>query len=160
MHKYRVLIYNAGMIQAFNGKEQKYQSLVSQLRTANLRVTAARTGVLAALEKSSKPLDIREITALLRKNGVFADRVTVFRVVNTLVRHGLAITIQLHEGKFRYEHIHHADHHHFVCEKCGNIEDIRDCTVPEMVREMEKKLHVTVNRHALEFFGLCGKCSN
>lgn len=129
-----------------------------ELRDAQLKVTLARLGVLAALESTKIPLDIVSIIAYLQKNHIKADKVTVFRIMNVLTAKGLVKQIQFNEGKLRYEYGARAEHHHFVCEKCRNVEDVTGCTIEALEKDMTKKKGVLVKRHSLEFFGLCANC--
>jgi Fur family ferric uptake transcriptional regulator len=71
---------------------------------------------------------------------------------------GLTKQIQLQEGKFRYELATAAEHHHLVCTKCGDIQDISDCNIDGLEKDIEKKKKFKVTSHALEFFGLCSNC--
>ncbi len=130
----------------------------TELRDADLKVTPARLGVLAAFEKSQIPLDVSDVIAYLSKHNVKADKVTVFRIINVLSDRGIVIPIQLNEGKFRYEHSAIADHHHFICENCGTIEDISDCNIGELEKNIRQKKGLIIKRHSLEFFGLCRNC--
>jgi len=131
---------------------------IKELRSVDLKVTPARLGVLAALEETSLPLDVSYLIQYLKEQNIKADKVTVFRIINALTEKGLVIPIQLGEGKFRYEHSSRADHHHFICENCGMIEDISDCDIDELQKEMQEKKGLLVKRHSLEFFGLCKNC--
>lgn len=134
-------------------------SCSEELKSLNLKVTPARLGVLNALEFSDKPLSVAEIMQYLNKFKIKADRVTVFRIMNILSQKGLAVPIQLNEGKFRYEHISKADHHHFICENCGLIEDISDCNIKILEKSIKNKKGFLIKRHSLEFFGLCIQCN-
>lgn len=131
---------------------------ITELRDLELKATPARLGVLSALEDSDKPLDAAEILKALNQHKIKADRVTVFRIMNTLTKKGLAVPIELNEGKLRYEHSAKATHHHFICENCGLIEDISDCNIPTLEKNIQKKKGFLVKRHSLEFFGLCTNC--
>ncbi len=131
---------------------------IKELRSVDLKVTPARLGVLAALEETSLPLDVSHLIEYLKEQNIKADKVTVFRIINALTEKGLVIPIQLGEGKFRYEHRGRADHHHFICENCGMIEDISDCDIDELQKEIHEKKGLLVKRHSLEFFGLCKNC--
>ena len=130
-----------------------------ELRGASLKVTPARLGVLAALEQAQTPLDVSEIITYLENKGIKADKVTVFRIINALTDKGLTKQIQFNEGKFRYEHSRKADHHHFVCERCGKIEDVSNCNIDEVEKDIQKK-GLLIKRHSLEFFGLCKDCQS
>lgn len=136
----------------------KHHNCQEELRSKKLKVTPARLGVLSALEKSDAPLDVATIRGFLRKNKIQADKVTVFRIINSLTEKGIAVPIQFNEGKLRYEHAGKADHHHFICEFCGGIEDISDCNIIQLEKEIQKRKRFLIKRHSLEFFGRCKNC--
>lgn len=129
-----------------------------ELKEANLKSTPARLGVLKALEDTDIPLNISEITKYLKSHSVKADKVTIFRIINALVDNGLARPIQLNEGRMRFEHSARADHHHFICEICSAIEDISDCHIGRLEKEINSKKGLIIKRHSLEFFGICKSC--
>ncbi len=131
-----------------------------ELKGASLKVTPARLGVLEILENSTVPVDVRSIFDYLEKHNIRADLATVFRIINVFVESGIAKSIQLNEGKFRYEYAAKAEHHHFICENCGLIEDISDCNISSLEKELRRKKGFLIKKHSLEFFGLCKKCSN
>lgn len=129
-----------------------------ELKEADLKITPARLGVLEALENADEPQDIQSILNYLKKHKIKADKVTVFRIVNALRDKGLARPIQLNEGRLRYEHALGADHHHFICENCSAIEDISDCHIDQLEKDINNKKGLLIKRHSLEFFGLCKSC--
>ncbi len=129
-----------------------------ELREADLKAPSARLGILEALENTNKPLDVATLIIYLKQQHIKADKVTVFRIMNILSEKGLVTPIQLGEGKFRYEHSAKADHHHFICERCGAIEDISDCNIDVLEHHIQQKKGLLVRRHSLEFFGVCQQC--
>ncbi len=131
---------------------------LEELRKADLKITPARLGVLEALENSSTPLDVASIVSYLKKQKIKADIVTVFRIMNSFLEKGLVQPIQFNEGKLRYEHSLGSDHHHFLCESCGGIEDISDCHIDDLEKEINNKKGLIIKRHSLEFFGVCKSC--
>lgn len=136
----------------------KQHSCEEELRSVELKATPARIGVLAALEETTEPIDVNSLVGYLKSHHIKADKATVFRIMNSFTEKGLAVPIQLNEGKFRYEHADKANHHHFICDNCGNIEDIADCNIEELEKTLKKKKGLLVIRHSLEFFGLCKNC--
>lgn len=124
-----------------------------ELREVKLKITPARLSVLSVLEHSDVPLDAGTI-----KNRVQGDKVTVFRILNSLTDKGLLKPVQFNEGKLRYEYAGKPKHHHFICENCGKIIDIEGCPISVLEKDIEKKKGVLVKRHSLEFFGLCADC--
>ena len=129
-----------------------------ELKKASLKVTPARLGVLKALENTENPLDAMMIETYLKQHNIKADRVTIFRILNALTDKGLAKPIQLNEGRLRFEHAATSDHHHFICETCGVIEDISDCNIDKFEKEIRNKKGLLIKRHSLEFFGICKSC--
>lgn len=135
-------------------------SCLEELHNVELKVTPARLGVLAALENAKWPLDISSVESYLARYAIRVDKATVFRIINSLTQKGLAVPIQFNEGKLRYEHVKKANHHHFVCENCGEVEDISDCNIGKLEKAIEKQKGLLVHRHSLEFFGTCKKCQH
>lgn len=131
-----------------------------ELNELNLRATPARIAVLNLFENSKEPIAAKDVTDYLRKKGIKADPVTAFRIVNLFTEKGLTRQISFNEGKLRYELSSHEDHHHFICEKCGEIEDISDCNIEMIENEIRKKKGLLIKSHSLEFFGLCKSCQS
>ncbi len=129
-----------------------------ELNDVSLRATPARIALMHFLEKSDKPLDVESMISYLEKRDIQTDPATVFRIINLFSEKGLVKSIQLNEGKFRYELAARPDHHHLVCAKCGDIEDISDCNINALEKEIEKKKKFKVASHSLEFFGVCKLC--
>lgn len=130
----------------------------TELNDVELRATPARIAVMRLLETTDKPVDVQTIISFLETKGISADPATVFRIINMFTEKGLAKQIQLQEGKARYELAASADHHHLVCTKCGDIQDISDCNIDVLENHIEKKKQFKVTSHSLEFFGICNNC--
>jgi Fur family ferric uptake transcriptional regulator len=130
-----------------------------ELNDAKLRATPARIALMKLFESAQKPLDVQTMIEHLYTIGIKTDPATVFRIVNMFTEKGLLKTIQLNEGKFRYELASGTDHHHLVCTVCGDIEDISDCNISALEKEIEKKKGFLVVNHTLEFYGICRDCT-
>lgn len=129
-----------------------------ELNASSLRATPARIALMSFLESTDKPLDVQTMISYLNKKEIKTDPATVFRIVNMFTEKGLVKPIQLNEGKLRYELAARADHHHFICEGCGAVEDISDCNIDLIEKNITKKKGLLIKRHSLEFFGLCQLC--
>jgi len=122
----------------------------------DLKITQARISLLELLEKEKKPVDSQFLIDTLQK-GLQVDKVTVFRILNVLTEHGILRRLEFGEGKARYE-LNAEDHHHLICQNCGSIEDISDCNIVALEKEIKQKKHFLVKLHTLEFYGLCSDC--
>lgn len=146
------LCYNTYMMHLKRSHDCK-----EELRNADLKATPARLAILALLERTEKPLPVASIHAYLQEREIAADQATVFRILNAFTEKGITKQVQFHEGKFRYE-LAGKEHHHLICDSCGEIEDIADCNIEQLEREISNKKDFLVKRHSLEFFGLCKNC--
>jgi Fur family ferric uptake transcriptional regulator len=127
------------------------------LRDKGIRVTSERIHLYEVLTKNRKPLASKDIHALLGKD---ADRVTVYRTLETFVEVGLARRVDIGHRHAHYELILD-EHHHLICTVCGRIEDVAFCPDPAAIKKMlkESKHFAEVTSHALEFYGRCTSCA-
>ncbi len=85
---------------------------------------------------------------------------TAYRTLELFKDLGFIQKVQFQDKTARYELIKENEHHHhLVCIKCGNVEDI-EINEESFVRQVEKQSAFKVQRHALEFFGFCIKCQD
>ncbi|MBI2031371.1 MAG: transcriptional repressor [Candidatus Levybacteria bacterium] len=131
-----------------------------ELNKLNLKATPARLAVLRLLENSREPIDVSSIIRFLKKNKVKADPATVFRIVNLLTQKGVLKQVRFNEDKFRYEYGLKNEHHHLICQSCGEIEDMSDCPIDSLKKEIHKKKKFIIKTHSLEFFGICKNCQS
>lgn len=131
-----------------------------ELRGFQIKATPARVAVLGFLESVKEPADVNTILNYLEKNNLNVDPATIFRMMNLFVQKGIAHQVQFQENKTRYELLTKEDHHHLICNKCGNIEDISDNFMKEFEKEISIKKKFLVKSHSLEFFGLCKNCQS
>lgn len=129
-----------------------------ELNASSLRATPARMALMNLLESSDSPLDVAAMIDYLNKKDIKTDPATVFRIMNMFLEKGIVKQISFNEGKLRYELSAKADHHHFICERCNAIEDISDCNIDQLEKNITEKKGLLVKRHSLEFFGVCKQC--
>lgn len=129
------------------------------LKQSDLDVTPRRIHMLQLFESSYK-LDKKPLDAKYFINVLHADRVTVFRMLNTFVDKGIIRKLEFGEGKARYELATKGDHHHLICTSCGSVKDIEDKYMNKLEKEIQRDKKFIVKSHSLEFFGLCKNCQN
>lgn len=49
-------------------------------------------------------------------------------------------------------------HHHIVCLKCGNLEDVMCAVHPDMLWDVEKAKSYKITGYQIEFQGICTAC--
>lgn len=125
-----------------------------------IRNTPIRTALLDILAQHHEPLTAQELLRLLKTKGLRANKTTVYRQFETLVRFGILQKIHFADRTTRYEMVADGEHHHhLVCVHCQRIEDV---SLPTDLRRQEqviwKNKKFKVLQHSLEFFGVCQSC--
>jgi len=131
-------------------------SISKKLRENGFRVTNQRQKILDCL--TPFPQSVVEISSSLNKKGVFVDIATIYRTLDCFAELGIVGKTHFKDKVSKYELIS-ADyhHHHLICDKCGSVEDIA-LDEQFLIKEVNKHTNFKVKSHALEFFGICGKC--
>lgn len=133
------------------------------LKSAGLKSTQGRIGVLDVLIQAGLPQTVEQLSATLGSKA--PDRATLYRIVDQFVQSGLAKEIHFNDSVVRYEinGLEEHDHccHHVVCKNCGLVAHIESNDVEKAISKMTSKVKAfaQVDEHTLEFFGVCNSCA-
>jgi Fe2+ or Zn2+ uptake regulation protein len=129
----------------------------TRLRSANLRVTAPRLAVLAALPPG-RHLDVETVAATARERLGTLSTQAVYDILRVLAAAGLVRRIQPAGGPARFEARAGDNHHHLVCRSCGATVDV-DCAVgtPPCLSP-SSAAGFTVDEAEVTFWGRCPDC--
>jgi Fur family ferric uptake transcriptional regulator len=125
------------------------------LRSAGVKVTPGRVRVLEALLAAAQPLSHADLDATLAD----ADRVTLYRILDSLVTCGLALKAVDTRGIFRFsaagtQH-QHEKHVHFRCTDCGGVFCLKATPPPPPKLPRGFRLAEV----ALDVRGICADCA-
>ena len=129
------------------------------IRAAGVKVTRGRVRVLDALLAARQPLSHAEMEARLGDAFEPAmDRVTLYRILDSLVACGLALKAVDTRGVFRFSAAgaqrQHANHVHFRCTDCGGVFCLKaEPPPPRLPRGFR------LNEVAFDLRGTCAGCS-
>lgn len=129
------------------------------LRTHGFRVTKGRVRLLDTLARSGTPLSVQELRAKLKDAQ---DQATLYRTLTDLAAAGIVRRVDLNTGTAHFEYTPGREHHHHVvCTRCGTIEDIDNCALDALEKQLMKrsKSFARISSHSLEFFGQCVRCA-
>lgn len=129
-----------------------------KLGDLGLKATSQRLKLLDIFSSATKPLTAEELFKNVSKPDF--DLVTVYRTISTFEKIGIIRKVDTREKSARYE-IMSSHHHHLICVKCNDIEDMileKDLDKQEKIISQTKKFKVL--NHSLEFFGICRGCLN
>ena len=128
---------------------------VTILKSHRLKATKQRLELLTLLRKQHRPRTAEQLQAQLEN----VSTATVYRMMDDFLRAGLVNRVDLGHGHTHFEYAdpnHH--HHHLVCEQCGRIQDIVIPPGERLIRTLAARHHFQIQRHSMEFFGLCRRC--
>ena len=130
------------------------------IRAAGVKVTRGRVRVLDALRAARQPLSHADMESLPAGVGDAAiDRVTLYRVLDSLVSCGLALKAVDTRGVFRFSAAgaqrQHARHVHFRCTGCGGV----FCLKAEPPPPPRLPRGFRLQQVEFDLRGLCAGCS-
>ncbi|MBV2363874.1 Fur family transcriptional regulator [Streptomonospora nanhaiensis] len=132
-------------------------NVADDLRSAGLRVTAARVAILEQV-RSGNHLDAERIARGVRGAVGHVSTQAVYDGLHALTRAGLLRRIEPAGSPARFEARVGDNHHHIVCRSCGEVSDI-DCVVGEAPCVEPSQTHGFVVEEAeVVFWGVCPQC--
>ena len=126
------------------------------LADSGLRCTPQRYAVMSFLmEQAGHPTAV-EIFEAVNRVDPRSSRATIYNNLRDLVQAGLVREVAV-EGRAARFDAKGLRHHHFICDRCGNVEDMEWYGVP---KPPSGSLGKRVLRECeLIFRGLCAKCA-
>jgi Fur family peroxide stress response transcriptional regulator len=126
-------------------------------RRSSLRCTAQRCAMLEYLLHSPGHLTADQIFAGVNRLDSRASRATVYNNLHALVRAGALQELTLGGEAVRYD-VNTEWHHHFICDRCGRLEDIEAFDVSHLLWQRQLGARI-VRNHQILFRGVCEPCS-
>jgi Fur family transcriptional regulator, peroxide stress response regulator len=136
-------------------KLQHTHDIDEALRGAGLRRTPQRIAVLGYLLRHPDHTTVDDLLPVLNKGYARASRATVYNTLHSLVKAGLVREFNLDAKAARYDAFLHP-HHHFVCDRCGAVEDLQWFEVPALSRAQSGPQ--SVRSYEVVVRGECAKC--
>ena len=126
------------------------------LEDAGLRCTPQRYAAMAFLVEHTGHPTAAEIFEAVNRVDPRSSRATTYNNLRDLVKAGLVREVAV-EGRAARFDAKGTRHHHFICDRCGNVEDVDWYDVPRPASLSLGKR--TVRQCELIFRGLCTKCA-
>jgi Fur family peroxide stress response transcriptional regulator len=126
------------------------------LERSGLRCTPQRYGVMAFLMEHSGHPTAAEIFEGVNRLDPRSSRATTYNNLRDLVQAGLVREVAV-EGRAARFDARGLRHHHFICDRCGKVEDVEWFRV---TRPASSSLGKRILRECeLILRGLCAKCA-
>jgi len=126
------------------------------LENSGLRCTAQRYAVMAFLTECDRHPTAAEIFEAVNRVDPRSSKATTYNNLRDLVQAGLVREVAV-EGRAARFDAKSFRHHHFICDRCANVEDIEWYNVPRPASGTIGKR--VVRECEVIFRGLCTKCA-
>jgi Fur family peroxide stress response transcriptional regulator len=132
------------------------QIILRSLEDSGLRCTPQRFSVMSFLLEQHGHPTAAEIFEGVNRLDPRSSRATTYNNLRDLVQAGLVREVAV-EGRAARFDVTGARHHHFICDDCGNVEDMDWYSVPKPAAGSLGKRVV----HQVELIvrGFCAKCA-
>ena len=133
------------------------EGIKRSLEACGLRCTPQRYAVMAFLMEHARHPTAAEIFEAVNRVDPRSSRATTYNNLRDLVKAGLVREVAV-EGRAARFDAKGMRHHHFICDRCGAVEDIEWYGVPKpATHSLGKRM---VRECEVIFRGLCTKCSS
>ena len=126
------------------------------LEDNGLRCTPQRFAVMAFLMEDNRHPTAAEIFEAVNRVDPRSSRATTYNNLRDLVQAGLVREVAV-EGRAARFDAKGMQHHHFICDRCGKVEDMEWYDVPKPAKGALGKR--VLRECELIFRGLCAKCA-
>jgi Fur family peroxide stress response transcriptional regulator len=132
------------------------EAIKRSFKGSGLRCTPQRYAVMAFLIEHNRHPTATEIFEAVNRVHPRSSRATTYNNLRDLVLAGLVREVAV-EGRAARFDAKGMRHHHFICDRCGSVEDMEWYGVP---RPASRSLGKRILRECeLIFRGLCTKCA-
>jgi Fur family peroxide stress response transcriptional regulator len=126
------------------------------LEASGLRCTPQRYCVMALLMEHTGHPTAAEIFEAVNRLDPRCSRATTYNILRDLVQAGLVREVAV-EGRAARFDAKGIRHHHFICDHCGNVEDMEWYEVPKPAPDsLGKRI---LREYELIVRGLCTQCA-
>jgi Fur family ferric uptake transcriptional regulator len=135
--------------------------LQQELESRGIRLTRQRRVLLQVMETARRHLDAGEILERAQKLDPRITRVTVYRTIDLLKRHGLIDELDLlhlRGDRHFYESHSPRDHIHVACLRCGKVREFESRLYEQLKRQIEQDCGIKITVSRTEVGGYCSDC--
>ena len=135
--------------------------LERELGARGIRLTRQRRVLLQVMDTAQRHLDAGSLLRRAQKIDPRIHRVTVYRTLDLLKRHGLIDELDLlhlRGDQHFYESHGPRDHIHIACLRCGKVREFESRLFEQLKRQIEHDCHIKITVSRTEIGGYCEAC--
>ncbi|MCW4006036.1 MAG: transcriptional repressor [Candidatus Bathyarchaeota archaeon] len=137
----------------------KHDAIIQALRNKGYKATPQRIAICQTALNSTQHPNAQKVYHEVKKLHPTLSLATVYKTLQILTEIGLIQELNFPQEQARFDP-HLKPHINLVCLQCGNIQDIDDPTIKELVTKTAKKANFTPTQQRIDIYGTCKKCQH
>ena len=134
-------------------------SKAAELKEMGLKATGPRLRILNLFETcGERHLTAEDVYRLLLAEQIDIGLATVYRVLTQFEQAGILTRHHFESGKAVFELNHGGHHDHFVCVKCGSVQEFYDPELEKQQESIASRFGFEIQDHELYLYGVCKAC--
>jgi Fur family transcriptional regulator, peroxide stress response regulator len=136
----------------------RFNQLTEKLRQRGYRMTPQRLALIRLIAASEGHPSAANLFTSVKGQYPTMSLATVYKTLDLLKDLNEVIEINLHDVS-HYDGNKPYSHPHIICTNCRKIIDgDMEESLSKLVRQVEQNMKFKVQRHQLNFYGLCSEC--
>jgi Fur family peroxide stress response transcriptional regulator len=138
----------------------RFEQLIAKLKESEYRLTPQRMELVRLIAASEGHPSASRLYEQIKVRFPTMSLATVYKTLDILKQMGEVLEIGLRDDS-HYDGNKPHPHPHLICTKCQKIMDAElDTAVESMIQEVEQNFGFQIEKHQLNFYGLCPDCRN
>jgi Fur family ferric uptake transcriptional regulator len=136
-------------------------TLAKSLEGKGIRLTRQRRVILQVMDSAERHLDAGEILDRAQRIDSRVHRVTIYRTLDLLKKHGLIDELDLlhlRGDQHYYESHGPRDHIHVACLGCGKVREFESRLYEQLKSQIERDCGIKISVTRTEVGGYCEAC--
>ena len=123
------------------------------LKNEKLKLTSQRASIFKEVIYGEKHRECDEIFKSLEYKGLNVSRATVYRTLDILNKYDFVRTMDIGDGRIRYESkINHPHHDHMICVETGDIIEFVSDEIENIQEQIAEKHGYKIIKHIHQLF--------
>jgi len=156
-HKHTESARSHGAAAQHRTERQQFKEVLESFKTSRIVDRLSVLDVFLSIEKHVTLAELAEMVGAKLPN--LMDRSFLKETMDMFCQFGFAQRRTFESREVTYEHHHLGAHHdHFICTRCGVIQEFVDPQLELLQMAVAKQFQFHALQHKMEIYGLCNRC--
>ena len=138
-------------------ERQQFKEVLDSFKATRVADRLTVLDIFLSTERHVTLAELEEMTG--EKQPELKDRAFLKETMEMFCQFGFAQKRMFESRDISYEHHHLGAHHdHFICTRCGTIQEFIDPELEKLQQTIAKQFQFHALQHKMEVYGLCNRC--